>query len=166
MATTTASSTEFIYLKKVYDENEIVYVARPDMFEVCNYADTYGKYGQMIGHEDAGDHHPDNQYIDFEDGDEEVLTQCTAYTYFDGSNWASIVIACDSPDEAITHEVVTDETEIATYVKAIEDKEFLKDGFGKKIYQYDDLFIIDSYAQGSWETLRIINEDSYLMENQ
>ena len=49
----------YIFLKET-DGEQIYYAISPERIETLNVADTYGQYGQEVGHYNAGDYHFDN----------------------------------------------------------------------------------------------------------
>lgn len=150
--------TTFTFLKAKYDgseDSDSVFVIDNDRIKTLNLADTYDRFGQLVGHENAGDHHPDNQYSGFEEGDEEILTDCKGFNYFDGNNYKSVITECSTMDDAVTHEVITDPEEIALYTDCINNMQFEKEGSGKKIYESGDFTITESFFASAWETYRI-----------
>lgn len=97
---------------------------------------------------------------------DEVITQCKenvdyeihktqfeGFTYWDGHNWKSIVVS--SIDDNNTHEIEDDEEIIFRLNTALENGEFVKDGFGTKTYRYKDAEITYSQFSSAWEYAEI-----------
>lgn len=151
----------YLFLKELNSENDTVFAIDKDNFKEMPLAETYDRYGQLVGHESAGDYHPDNQYADFVEGDTPVLTMCEAYNYWNGHNWQSIITECGDMEDACSHSVVTDRLTRQRYNRAIREKRQVSDGFGLKVYRYADLIVLESFYQGAWEAFKIVHKDSY-----
>lgn len=204
----------YIFLTKNFTDEPTSYYAIPEnKIETLNLSETYGDYGQIVGHTDAGDYHFDNEYSDAQkdclnellkkfttevdaeiefiddrndifivdedsyDGDTDVkelnefvknwreknesLTEVEGFTFWDGHNWKTIVTSCDFGEP--THNIVDNEELIKELNKAIENKEFEKEGFGRKIYKAHGWVVIDSYYQDVWEEYEIVSSDEYEM---
>lgn len=207
-----------IFLKKTYSDGPETFYAIPESkIENLEVWSTYDQFGQIIGHENAGDYHFDNSYcdllivdckkaisekfgIDVEkitivnmggsdfiiepgDGEEhgfnesqvnkfieefrkenESLTMCKGFSYWDGHNWKTVITEIDNSDAE--WEIVSDEKLIADLTKAIEEKEFESEGFGEKIYEGNGYKVIDNYCQGSWDMYRLIPADEFEMAKE
>lgn len=87
-------------------------------------------------------------------------SSCVAYTYWDGNNFATAIIENEYFDDQVSH-VAIDEEEAKLVEEAIENRSFVKEGFGKKIYEYGDYIVIDNYCQGHWESWQVIKKENY-----
>src|SRR5690606_5824651 len=54
--------TDYIFLKKADDSEDVYYAIDSAKIDTMNLCDTYDRFGQKVGHTDAGDYHPDNSY--------------------------------------------------------------------------------------------------------
>ena len=84
-------------------------------------------------------------------------TECTGYTYLDGSNFATIVIDHEHDSNLISHVEIDEGIEAIN--EAIENRSFVKGEFGQRIYEYGDYIIIDNYCQGHWESWQVKRKD-------
>lgn len=206
--------SQFIFLTEADSEGPVKYFAiDAEKIETLNEFETYDRYGQTVGHENAGDYHIDNQYcsakqdciaaieekfgvdvnidthnqvvevIDNTEVDEwiseqtdpavageliseintfisewaeenQTLTTCKGFNFWDGSNWATVVVQREHTDN-VSHEILDDEELIKELNQAIEDKEYVKSEFGKEKYQSGNWAIVDNHCQGSWATFEI-----------
>lgn len=87
-------------------------------------------------------------------------SSCVAYTYWDGNNFATAVISNEYFEDQVSH-VEIEEEEAKLIEEAIENRSFVKEGFGEKIYEYGDYIVIDNYCQGHWESWQVINKQNY-----
>lgn len=90
--------------------------------------------------------------------------EVTAYTFFNGSNFESIITENQYFDNSITH-VEIDEEEAREVEAAIENRTFVKKGFGKDIYEYGDYYVIDDYCQGHWAKWEVVKKEYYELNN-
>lgn len=199
----------YIFLTPNFDESgETKYFAIPaDKIETLNVFETYDKYGQKVGHENAGDYHIDNsqsdaksdceiaikekygvevsidahnsciEVIDNTEVDEwisenedenagnfiselnafilewcnekENISSCQGFTYWNGNDWKTIITDYEF-DGNPSHSIVDDEDLIVELSAAIENKEFVNEGFGCKNYESGNWNIEKSYYQGTW----------------
>jgi len=86
---------------------------------------------------------------------------CEGFTFWDGHNWQTITTSANNGEPS--HSIVDDEELIKELNAAIENKEFEKEGFGRKIYTHDGWVVIDSYCQGEWAAYDIISSSEYEM---
>lgn len=201
-----------IFLVKEYEEGPTTYYAIPeDKIVEMNLSDTYDNYGQIVGHDGAGDYHMENYQSDaakdcikaicekfqiqfdnihivynsgeFEiepgDGEEygfsetevnqfikswrgqnESLTTCKGFNFWDGHNWQSVIV--ESGDFDIDYKVVNDEKITTELNEAIKESKFFGEGFGEKRYRTDDYVVIDNYCQGHWESYMVIPFQEYV----
>lgn len=97
---------------------------------------------------------------------DEIITQCeegvdyklertkfSGFNYWNGSNWKTIVTS--APDGNETHEIESDEEIVARLNEAMENEEFIKEGFGTKTYRYKDAEITYSQFSSAWEYCEI-----------
>ena len=196
----------YLFLKQNDSLNEQIYAVDEECFETLNVANTFDRFGQETGHENAGDYHIDNYYssalfdcvshikikfnhdvtintttgrintIDemyldefvFSSNDSNIIEDinkeieqwckenhkyetCTGFNYWDGNNWKSIIINNENNETTINYDVIKDESLIETLNKAIEEKEYVENSFGKVIYKYEELLIIDNHSSKySW----------------
>lgn len=85
---------------------------------------------------------------------------CVAYTYWDGNNFATVIIENEYFDDQVSH-VEIDEEEAKLIEEAIENRSFVEEGFGKRVYEYGDYIVIDNYCQGHWESWQVIKKENY-----
>ena len=90
-----------------------------------------------------------NAFISKWCAENENMTTCKGFDYWDGSNWKTITVEFEFHGEP-SHKVVEDEDLIAELNNAIQNKEFLKDGFGYKEYAHEGWVVTASQFQGSW----------------
>ena len=88
-------------------------------------------------------------------------SSCVAYTYWDGNNFATAIIENEYFDDQVSH-VEIDKEEAKLVEEAIENRSFVKEGFGKEIYEYGDYIVIDNYCQGHWESWQVIKKEHYV----
>lgn len=78
----------------------------------------------------------------------EYFPTCKGFNYWDGSNWKTIVVEREHGEtdfEILDNEELTEELN-----QAIQNKEFVEDGFGRKIYETEQYEIEYNYCQGTW----------------
>lgn len=63
----------------------------------------------------------------------------------------------EHPDQETQYEVVKDQELIAELKKAIEEKEWVKDGFGTKFYHANGYQIEESNVQGTWAQYALVS---------
>ena len=97
--------------------------------------------------------------------EKEIHLEVIAYTFFNGSNFESIITKNLYFDNSITH-VEIDEDEAKKVEEAIENRSFVKKGFGKDIYEYGDYYVIDNYCQGHWAKWEVIRKEYYELVNE
>lgn len=101
----------FIVIKEVATEEEAIFILNRSGFIEKPLCECYDQFGQQIGCEGAECYSAENSYIKMTDGSEEAHTQCTAFDYFDGHNWRSVIISADT-DAGVTHVELDDEKQI------------------------------------------------------
>ena len=86
------------------------------------------------------------------------------FNYWDGSNWATVSVEADYGETS--HTLIEDEELIEKLNKAIDEKEFVKEGFGTETYKTDEYVIVQSNFQGNFESYEIfpISEHDFLNE--
>jgi hypothetical protein len=86
------------------------------------------------------------------------------FNYWDGSNWATVSVDADYGDTS--HKLIEDEELIQKLNKAIQDMEFVKEGFGKQTFKTDEYVIIQSQFADAFESYKIfpISEHEFLNE--
>ena len=83
-------------------------------------------------------------------------TWVKGFNYWDGSNWKSIIVEREHTGRDNTsHQILDDQELIARLNEVIENKKFVKSGFGKEVYQSGNWEIVVSNFQGSWATYEI-----------
>lgn len=113
-------------------------VATSAKFEVMPVSETYDKYGQEVDADELG-------------GDYDV----TAYNYFDGSNWQTIIIEDDCG--YVEWDEITGQ-DAKPYLKAIKKRKEIGEGFGLTYYKHKDLTFVKSQFASSWEDYRFMDE--------
>ena len=98
---------------------------------------------------------------DLQDGVDYNLkcTQFDGFNYWDGSNWKTIVT--NAPDGNETHEIEDDKGIIARLNEALENEEFVKEGFGTKTFRYKDAEITYSQFSSAWEYAEITLDNDF-----
>lgn len=115
-------------------------------------------YDDFIEQEEANDKIKESIKTWIEEN--ENHSSCVAYTYWDGSNFATALISNENFEDHISH-VEINEQEAREIEEAIENRSFVEDGFGKKVYEYGDYIMIDNYCQGHWESWQVIRRENY-----
>lgn len=110
----------------VKEEDGTVCFYNRELFEEQTLWSTFDRYGQKVGHEDAGDNHPENGYSELgamwsklvtenvtnedwdydaelekfidEHEDEIELLTCIAHTFHNGNNWQTWILQSDNPN--------------------------------------------------------------------
>lgn len=85
---------------------------------------------------------------------------CKGFNYFDGSNWQSIVIHYED-DGQPNYEVIENDS----LESEIDSKEWIKDGFGKKLYESENFWIIHNYCVGSFASYELYSKKEYDLED-
>lgn len=88
------------------------------------------------------------------------ITTVEGFTYWDGHNWQTIITDDGDYPGIATHDVVDDEQLIAELNKAIEDREFVKEDFGKKIHEANGYTIISSLYASDWEAYCLVSDET------
>ena len=84
-----------------------------------------------------------------------IYTMCKAYNYWDGHNWASIVVESDI-DGYYEWELVEDSQLEKSLNHAVKSKKFVRNNAGITFYETSKYIIEDSAWQGTWESYKII----------
>ena len=85
-----------------------------------------------------------------------TITTLRGFDYWDGSNWRTVVVEREHTGRDNTsHQILDDEELIAELNEAIENKKFMKSGFGKEVYQSGNWEIVVSNFQGSWASFEV-----------
>lgn len=82
------------------------------------------------------------------------------FDYWDGSNWRTIVVEdliWDNP----THEIIENDS----LESEIDSKVWIKDVFGRKIYESKNFWIIDDFRQGSFASYELYAKEEYDLED-
>src|SRR5262249_38772857 len=122
-----------------------ILVARDSWFKTMNSWETYNTYGQIGEHECSTP------------GECECEDEVKAHNYWNGHNYASVIIQADNYDTRFTE--VDDEDEIDRYTEALENAEFSRESTGRQYYRANGLEITDSQWQGDWELYSIAEEE-------
>ena len=93
-------------------------------------------------------------------------SEVTAYTFFNGSNFETVVIEDYVFDGQMRTHVEIDEEEAREVEEAIENRSFVKKGFGKDVYEYGDYYVIDNYCQGHWAKWEVVKKEYYELANE
>lgn len=214
----------YTFIKRAHSENyPNPILAISAEIEELKLHETYDQFGQLVGHDNAGDYSIYNQYsyadadclkeliehfqitsqandynnpddVDFlsidsdceihitlnieeyeiENFDRAKINEFIAkweeqnadyntvkgFNYWDGSNWRTIVVedhVWDSP----THEIIANDT----LESEIHSKEWIKDEFGKVIYESKNYWIIDNLTQGSFASYELYSKKEYDLED-
>ena len=81
-------------------------------------------------------------------------TMCTGFNYWDGNNWKSIITSDDNGSYYVW-EVLEDKDLTKTLLTAYEEKEFVKNSFGKDEFETSEFKIVISQFSSSWEIFTI-----------
>lgn len=82
------------------------------------------------------------------------------FNYWDGQNWKTVVVEdyiWDNP----THEIIENDS----LKSEIDSKEWIKDGFGKMLYESENYWIIHNYCEGSFSAYELYAKEEYDLEN-
>jgi len=110
------------------------------------------------GEEYSFDENEVNSFIKEWRKENESLTEVKGFDYWDGHNWKTVVTGCDFGEPS--HEIVNDEL-TKELNEAIENMSFEKEGFGCKVYTYENWVIIDSNWQGTWASYELMKVEDY-----
>lgn len=84
---------------------------------------------------------------------------CKGFNYWDGNNWASVIVEYENGSEEAPFEIVSDEDLIKELNNAIEEKTYVKNEFGEKIYHSGKYKVTYSQFASSWEDYCLIHLD-------
>lgn len=94
--------------------------------------------------------------------DNASIGTCEGFTFWNGHNWQTVIVSAEWDEGAITHTVINDDKLISELSEALENRSFVKEGFGEKIYKSDNgYYVIDSYVQGTWASYVIVPAAEY-----
>src|SRR5690606_8555783 len=80
----------------------------------------------------------------------QTLTKCKGFTYWNGHNWQSVIVESELSDTE--YEIIDDENLISELTKALEEKKFVQESFGKKLYEGNGYNIeVSQFASAWWE---------------
>lgn len=97
--------------------------------------------------------------------DEDYSLYCSTskgFNYWDGSNWKTVTVWSEVGEPS--HESIDDEDLEKELNEAIEKSELVKDGFGRKIYETEKYWIVDSNFQNHFEAYEIYKKDEFELE--
>lgn len=98
-----------------------------------------------------------------EDEDYEVFAEkVKGFNYWDGSNYQSVLIYAEH-SEVEWEEVEGEEAQLLE--EEIEEKEYIKDGFGKNLYESEKYWIVYNYCQGSFSSYELFLKEEYELED-
>lgn len=78
------------------------------------------------------------------------------FDYWGGRYWKTVTVEDSTFDEP-THKIIEDDSLEAE----IDSKEWIKDGFGKKIYESENYWIIHNYCEGSFASYELYSKEEY-----
>lgn len=118
-----------------YDDTEIL-----QHFSVGDYLSAYEnkEYSDLVG----------NTELKVDEDYSENFPTCKGFNYWDGSNWKSVIV--DYEYGEANFEIVDNEDLSKRLNEAIQNKQFLKEGFGAKYYETEEFEIEYNYCQGTW----------------
>jgi hypothetical protein len=87
--------------------------------------------------------------------------QISGFTYWDGHNFKTIVTHPGDAGFEADFEIVDNDELVKELNEAIETCQYVKEGFGEKIYENDKYIVIDNYCEGRWESYAVIPKDQY-----
>ncbi len=116
------------------------------------------KFG--VEYDDIDDTESDEHKMFIEDWerDNSNYEVVTAYNFWDGYKWASVIIKGDNFDDCCTHEIITDAELIKELQKALEGKEVSKKSWGIIYYEAGDYIIEESQYATAFEDYKIYNK--------
>lgn len=98
--------------------------------------------------------------VEFEKEEIEHIKQsCDGFNYWDGHNWRTVTTSLEHGESS--YAILEDEELIKELNEAIENKEFEKEGFGKKVYTAEGWVITDNYCQGTWASFEVMSKEDY-----
>jgi len=86
------------------------------------------------------------------------------FTFWNGSNHETVITSFDNLDYNPTHEEINENSLIDELNEAIENCEFVKEGFGRKIYETEKYWIEENYCEGHFESYAIYNKENVDLE--
>lgn len=92
-------------------------------------------------------------------------SEVTAYTFFNGSNFETVVIEDHVFDGQMRTHVEIDEEEAKKVEEAIENRSFVKKGTGMDIFEFGDYYVIDNHWQGHWAKWEVVKKEYYELNN-
>lgn len=81
------------------------------------------------------------------------------FNYHDGSNWKTVTVAADNGESS--HSILENEELVKILNEAIENREYEREGFGKKIYFGGDYVVIDNYCHGAWASFEVMSKEDF-----
>lgn len=82
------------------------------------------------------------------------------FNYWDGRNWQTVIVE-DNVFDRPTHKIIENDS----LESEIDSKEWIKDGFGKKLYESENYWIIQNYCQGSFSAYELYAKEEYDLED-
>lgn len=97
--------------------------------------------------------------------DEDYVLYCSTldgFNFWNGHNWQTVSVSCEFGEPS--HELIDDEELEEELNNTIKESEFVKEGFGRKIYETDKYWIVDNYCEGHFEAYQIYNKEEFELE--
>lgn len=79
------------------------------------------------------------------------------FNYWDGSNWQTVTVSCEVGEPS--HEILTDDDLIKELDEAIDEKSFIKEGFGTRIYESEKYYIVENSFASHFELYEIYDKE-------
>lgn len=84
------------------------------------------------------------------------------FNYFDGNNWATVTVKTDIGEPS--HTLIDDDDLISELNQAIEDSEFVSEGFGTRKYETEKFLIVSSQFASHFESYEIYDKSTISTE--
>lgn len=78
---------------------------------------------------------------------------CEGFNYHDGHNWKTVSVACDYAE--VSHDLVTDEKLIRSMNRAIKNRNYFKEEFGKRYYESRKYEIVQTQFPNDFSAYQI-----------
>jgi len=103
-----------------------------------------------------------NSSADLEDGVDihYHASTCKGFNFWNGSNWQSVVVEYEH-DGHNDYEVVENDS----LESEIDSKKWIKDVFGRKVYESKNFWIIDDFRQGSFASYELYAKEEYSLKD-
>lgn len=85
------------------------------------------------------------------------------FNFWNGNNFQTVTVSCEVGEPS--HAILTDETLIKELNEAIDEKSFIKEGFGTKTYDSEKFFIIENSFASHFEMYEVYDKEEVELNN-